>query len=486
MVCIVLNTCVMGIKSAPPLRFMGDTTTGIINYVFAGIFFVEAAMKLYVLRRCYFRDGWNKFDFVCVLATLFGILLDEVFKVPLGAATNAIRLFRIARLFRLLRFAKGLNQIFVALILTIPKLFNVGVILIILLGLFSVMGMHMFGKTHALGPHDAHANFRTLMRSVLTLFRCMTGEGWNELMHSLAKDSHYFAVVMGEPCIADMQITAANFASLEERCLIENPVGCGQAPMSFTYFVVYTCTITFVILNLFVAVVLEGFDGSAVGEEEAIVHKCIDVWMRFDTNVELTLPVHVVKDFIETVEHEFSKGRNWKPLPKAQKVMVREARQFVFEWLHCSNSRVSFLNATLGALMIVLCEVAVNEPWTHAGKGSSVSLDEIQKVIEEIRDISMQERAENGDTGAPAAEGVLSLPQSEGTGSTFAVSVDNFKEHSAAMHVQRKFKELQRRKTSNPENCIRRVETDEAGDDKAEDDNMSPASPAPPQPQPAG
>ena len=41
--------------------------------------------------------------------------------------------------------------------------------------------------------------------------------------------------------------------------------------MSFTYFVVYTCTITFVILNLFVAVVLEGFDGSAVGEEEAIV-----------------------------------------------------------------------------------------------------------------------------------------------------------------------------------------------------------------------
>ena len=109
----------------------------------------------------------------------------------------------------------------------------------------------------------------------------MTGEGWNELMHSLAKDSHYFGVVMGEPCtrghrrvrpsrlvragsgsfqtiqlrflrfrilffcsqgllqrrvvahsvsnagVDDFQITADNFASLEERCLIENPVGCG-------------------------------------------------------------------------------------------------------------------------------------------------------------------------------------------------------------------------------------------------------------------
>jgi hypothetical protein len=485
MVCIVLNTCVMGVKAAPPLSFMGDTTTLIINYVFAGIFFVEAAMKLYVLRWAYFRDGWNKFDFVCVLATLFGILLDEVFKVPLGAATNAIRLFRIARLFRLLRFAKGLNQIFVALILTIPKLCNVGVILIILLGLFSVMGMHVFGKTHALGPHDAHANFRTLMRSVLTLFRCMTGEGWNELMHSLAKDSHYFGVVMGEPCVDDFQITADNFASLEERCLIENPVGCGQAGMSFTYFVVYTCTITFVILNLFVAVVLEGFDGSAVGEEEAIVHKCIDVWMRFDKNVELSLPVHVVQDFIETVETEYSANRNWKPLPKQQKVMVREARSFVFEWLHCSNSQVSFLNATLGALMIVLCEVAVNEPWTHAGKGSSVSVDEIQKVIEEIREISVQEREEGDRVGQKEKSSELSLEPND-SGKNFTVSVDNFKEHSAAMHVQRKFKELQRRRTSNAENTVRAVNADEAGDDKAEDENMSPSSPAPPQPQPAG
>ena len=30
----------------------------------------------------------------------------------------------------------------------------------------------------------------------------------------------------------------------------------------------------------------------------AQVHKCIDVWMRFDKNVELSLPVHVVQDFI--------------------------------------------------------------------------------------------------------------------------------------------------------------------------------------------
>lgn len=194
--------------------------------------------------------------------------------------------------------------------------------------------------------------------------------------------------------------------------------------------------------------------------------------------------MHIVKDFIETVEREFSKNRDWKPLPKAQKVMVREARSFVFEWLHCSNSQVSFLNATLGALMIVLCEVAVNEPWTHAGKGSSVSLDEIQKVIEEIREISVQERGENEGTGAKAASSELSI--GDGDGKNFTVSVDNFKEHSAAMHVQRKW--MQRRKTSHTgqETVVRPVLTDEAGDDKNDDDNMSPSPPSAPQPQPAG
>merc|ERR1719456_1913935 len=156
-------------------------------------------------------------------------------------------------------------------------------------------------------------------------------------------------------------------------------------------------------------------------------------------------------------------NRNWKPLPKPQKVMVREARKFVFEWLHCSNSQVSFLNATLGALMIVLCEVAVNEPWTHAGKGSNVSMDEIQKVIEEIRDISVQERLEDVDG---SGQGPAELSLQDG-GSNFTVSVDNFKEHSAAMHVQRKFKELQKRRTSDSENVVRLVQNDKAGDDKA-------------------
>ena len=90
---------------------------------------------------------------------------------------SAIRLFRIARLFRLLRFDKGLIQIFTAFVLSIPKLLNVGAILMLLLFLYSVMGLHLFSRVHFLSPHNEHANLRNSYRAFMTLFRCMTGEG---------------------------------------------------------------------------------------------------------------------------------------------------------------------------------------------------------------------------------------------------------------------------------------------------------------------
>merc|ERR1719191_1500303 len=103
--------------------------------------------------------------------------------------------------------------------------------------------------------------------------------------------------------------------------------------MHYLFFCTFTIVMTFVILNLFVAVVLDGFDGSAVGEEEAIVQKCIEVWMRMDTNVDMWMPVPKVQEFMVTVEAEFSESRAWKPLAKPQKKLVKDARAFVFDWL---------------------------------------------------------------------------------------------------------------------------------------------------------
>merc|ERR1719199_1775457 len=225
-----------------------------------------------------------------------------------GSMVGGIRLFRIARLFRLLRFARGLNKLFNAFLLSIPKLLNVLAVLILLLFLFAVMGMNIFGKVRTLDPHGVHANFRTFVDSLLTLTRCMTGEGWNELMQSLSRPSEYFGRI-GLPCVDTMDIQKANFADLQNKCMIDKPVQCGSSTLSVLYFSAYTALISLVLLNLFVAVVLEGFEGSNDTDEREVITVCIKVWKLYDKDLTLELDLMMVPRFVEHVQEEL-KRRN--------------------------------------------------------------------------------------------------------------------------------------------------------------------------------
>merc|ERR1719473_170532 len=225
MMCILLNSVVMAVKHFPePEDLLYRMTFDIINYLFAAIFFVEAVLKIFSLRSTYFIDNWNLFDCVCVFASLAGIVLDLVFGLSLGTVMSGIRLFRIARLFRLLRFAKGLNKLFNTFLASIPKLMNVALILMLLLFLFSVMSVAMFAKTHFHGPHDFHCNFRSFSSALLSLIRCMTGEGWNEVMHSMMKTAIDFGR-MQQPCVEELFVTKENYDVLASKCLVPGGPG---------------------------------------------------------------------------------------------------------------------------------------------------------------------------------------------------------------------------------------------------------------------
>merc|ERR1719335_1237218 len=101
------------------------------------------------------------------MSSLLGVIVSIVTDVEMATAMSAIRAFRIARLFRLVRFLKGLNRMFSALVLSLPKLVNVGGILLLFFFLFSVLGVQLFAKTRFYGPHDFHANFRDPGRAFL-------------------------------------------------------------------------------------------------------------------------------------------------------------------------------------------------------------------------------------------------------------------------------------------------------------------------------
>merc|ERR1719379_1868651 len=191
----------------------------VLNYIFAVVFAIEAILKLYALRKGYFSDTWNCFDFVCVVATFVGIGIDVGSDLEIGSVMSAIRIFRIARLFRLVRFAKGLNKLFTAFILSIPKLGNVAAILFLLLFLFSVLGVQLFAKVKFHDPHSVHANFHDWYRAIMTLIRSMTGEAFNEMMHSLSKNERYFTQIEETWCYPSnlFDVTEETYPLLKEK-----------------------------------------------------------------------------------------------------------------------------------------------------------------------------------------------------------------------------------------------------------------------------
>jgi len=275
---IVVNTLFLAAKITPTPFVWFDSFLEIVNYVFAGIFTVECVLKLFALHGNYWGDRWNIFDFSCVVATLAGIIISKASNVRIDPIIQVIRIFRVARLFRLLRFLKGLNKIFMALLMSLPKLMNVLLILLLLLILYSILGVSLFATTKLGDTLNVHANFQNFIVAFITLFRASTGEAWNEIMHELAI-SQVVTYRQGDWCSpTDLFDTDRKYEVLKEKCLIDNPNSCAQNPyFSFIFWVTYTLLITFMVMNLVIAVILEGYEDGKESPASEVVDVCVKV-----------------------------------------------------------------------------------------------------------------------------------------------------------------------------------------------------------------
>ena len=95
----------------------------------------------------YWCDNWNKFDFIIVVLSIFAFSGSSY-----EFNASLLRVFRIARLFRMIKVSKGLSQLFKTLVSSIPSLVNVGTLLLLLLFIYAIAGMTMFSNV-AQGEH---------------------------------------------------------------------------------------------------------------------------------------------------------------------------------------------------------------------------------------------------------------------------------------------------------------------------------------------
>lgn len=151
---------------------------------FTATFAIEATLKLLALSpKFYFREGWNIFDFVIVVLSLLELGLENV------SGLSVLRSFRLLRVFKLAKSWPTLNLLISIMGKTVGDLGNLTFVLAIIIFIFAVMGMQLFGKLYDENKHrffDGEIprwHFRGFMHSFMIVFRVLCGE-WIEVRSS--------------------------------------------------------------------------------------------------------------------------------------------------------------------------------------------------------------------------------------------------------------------------------------------------------------
>lgn len=204
---IIVNGVVLGLETLPAINAVYGPAFELINVVVIGVFVMEAAMKLTAVAprySRYFGDKWNLFDFTVVVLSL----------VPAtGQFATIARTARLLRVVRLISAVPELRLIVDTLVRSLPSMANVVLLMGVIFYIYAITGYHLF---HAHDPqHWANVGI-----SLLTLFRVVTLEDWTDVMYT-AMQMH---------------------------------------PLSWLYFVSFVVVGTFVVINLFIAVVLNNLE----------------------------------------------------------------------------------------------------------------------------------------------------------------------------------------------------------------------------------
>ncbi|XP_035791465.1 sodium channel protein para-like isoform X4 [Anopheles albimanus] len=179
--CIVVNTLFMALDHHDMDPDMEKALKS-GNYFFTATFAIEATMKLIAMSpKYYFQEGWNIFDFIIVALSLLELGLEGV------QGLSVLRSFRLLRVFKLAKSWPTLNLLISIMGRTMGALGNLTFVLCIIIFIFAVMGMQLFGKNYVdnvdrFPDKDLPRwNFTDFMHSFMIVFRVLCGE-WIESM----------------------------------------------------------------------------------------------------------------------------------------------------------------------------------------------------------------------------------------------------------------------------------------------------------------
>lgn len=235
-VVIILAAVLVGLETDHGIVEKHGHIIHILDKIVLGIFTLEIVLKMIAEAPRpwrFFKDGWNFFDFLIVVACFLPLHTEYA---------TVLRVLRLLRVLKLVHALPRLQILVNALLKSIPSMGYVSVFLVLHFYVYGVAGVFMFG-------HNDPEHFGTLPVALLTLFTVVTMEGWADVMYIQMKG-------------------CAEFADMAAQCHASTP-----APLlAPAFFITFILLGTMIILNLFIGVIMNGMN-EAQEESEKLAEK---------------------------------------------------------------------------------------------------------------------------------------------------------------------------------------------------------------------
>jgi voltage-gated sodium channel len=223
-VLILLNAALLGLETVPSVMAAWGELILAADRVILAVFVVEIALRMAAHGRRFWTDPWSLFDVAVVGVALF----------PANGSLSVLRALRILRVLRLVSVVPRLRRVVETLMRSLPGMGSIALLLAMLFYVFAVMATKLFGA----GFPDW---FGSIGQSMYSLFQIMTLESWSMGIVRPVMEVH---------------------------------------PFAWAFFVPFILIVSFAVLNLFIAVVVDSMQQVHKEEADELIRDAEEIAQR--------------------------------------------------------------------------------------------------------------------------------------------------------------------------------------------------------------
>lgn len=296
---------------------------------------VDYALTLHLSSLLYENDEFLRsligLLFFLFLFFLSGMFLSEMIEKYFVSPTlfRVIRLARIGRILRLIKGAKGIRTLLFALMMSLPALFNIGLLLFLVMFIYAIFGMSNFAYVKKEAGIDDMFNFETFGNSMLCLFQITTSAGWDGLLAPILNKQD-------PDCDSETEHPGSSYRG-----------NCGNPSVGIFFFVSYIIICFLIVVNMYIAVILENFsvatEESAEPLSEDDFEMFYEVWERFDPNATQFVEYNKLSDFADALDPPLRIAK-----PNKIQLIAMDLPMVSGDRIHCLDILFAFTLRVLG------------------------------------------------------------------------------------------------------------------------------------------